>query len=614
MNRDDRLELWARFLAGETLSLEEEEALAEAFRSDEALRAEMLRDARLDGLLQGLPSRSEHPGEFVRRVLENLAHERDGARFVERTASRVREIRERRSGAVPVPEAPSERPGTRRSRSAARRAGRAVGAAAAAAAVLILAVAFQVARRESRPASVRGGTDPAAEARRDPRTPPSPPDRPPGDDPALPAAKPAKVDAVGPEVRPPDAPRTLPPDGESESDRRRRLEEEMRRRIEDQRRRPVVDPAEKATPEPSPPALPGGAASETRVSVAVLEAVHGSVLVGDGGRSSPAGAGQALRAGQSLDVRGPSGAVRIVFADRTRIDVGADTFLREIRTEGGKRVVLERGELRAEVVPQPGDAALVFATPQADATVLGTTLRIVADGLKTRLEVEEGKVRLLRRSDGRALDVSSGHFAVAAAGAELAARRLPIQEIVLLPAQARFGGSEWRRVKDPRALGDVALEAPKAWTSALAADALKRGALGYAEFSFDADAEREYTVWVRAACAGPRDIEHDGLAIAVPEGRFLDRCSFFGPRNLDAYLLTAYAQSETYGWGSERERTSTGQLRALSPARIQFSRAGRQILRLYPVEGPIRVDAIWISATQKAWPAADAKLPGVDPR
>jgi hypothetical protein len=39
------------------------------------------------------------------------------------------------------------------------------------------------------------------------------------------------------------------------------------------------------------------------------------------------------------------------------------------------------------------------------------------------------------------------------------------------------------------------------------------------------------------------------------------------------------------------------------PVVVRFARGGPQLLRLYASETPIRIDAIWISATQKTRPA-----------
>jgi hypothetical protein len=68
---------------------------------------------------------------------------------------------------------------------------------------------------------------------------------------------------------------------------------------------------------------------------------------------------------------------------------------------------------------------MVFATAHAEATVLGTTIRLTASAdprVGTALEVIEGKVRLARLADGATVEVEAGRFAVAAASTELAPR------------------------------------------------------------------------------------------------------------------------------------------------------------------------------------------------
>src|SRR5262249_10104879 len=68
---------------------------------------------------------------------------------------------------------------------------------------------------------------------------------------------------------------------------------------------------------------------------------------------------------------------------------------------------------------------MVFASSYGEATVLGTTLRLSIDpdpkeGM--RLDVEEGKVRLTRKADGKMVEVLSGHYAIAAVGSTMSSR------------------------------------------------------------------------------------------------------------------------------------------------------------------------------------------------
>lgn len=134
-------------------------------------------------------------------------------------------------------------------------------------------------------------------------------------------------------------------------------------------------------------------------------------------------AGRALAAGDPIhpgsEVRA-TGSAAFAFADGTRLDFGADTRATLV---SARRVSIARGTVEARVAPRGKEEAFVLATPHGEALVLGTTLRLAVGSSSTLLEVREGKVRLTR-SDRSAVEVTSGHYAVAAAGVELSARRI----------------------------------------------------------------------------------------------------------------------------------------------------------------------------------------------
>ncbi len=181
---------------------------------------------------------------------------------------------------------------------------------------------------------------------------------------------------------------------------------------------PAKEPA--LPPAPGPPHEPPTRPA-TVPAAARLERVEGSVLAG--GR--PAAAGQDIAPELPIQVEGPRGLASLAYPDGTTLEVIGDSLVRGLRQERGKKVDLERGELRAFVTRQPAGEPMVFITPHGTATVLGTRLKISADAASTRLEVAKGRVRLVRRSDGRSVDVSGGQYAVAARGVELAARPMP---------------------------------------------------------------------------------------------------------------------------------------------------------------------------------------------
>jgi hypothetical protein len=192
----------------------------------------------------------------------------------------------------------------------------------------------------------------------------------------------------------------------------------------------------------------------------------------------------------------------------------------------------------------------------------------------------------------------------------LETRRSPITEIVLLPKDGRIKGAEdWKKVPDPEALSGTALLSPRAWTSDLSPAALKQGSLGYVEFTFEAEADQEYTVWIRAKVGSNSDIAHDAVGLSVANGSFVTRCGFFAKQGIpDTYLFTAYYQQKGYWWGDILDNPPGGPV-ALTPIRVKFTGLDKPTLRLYPCEGPIRVDALWLTTTQKQKPDADHPIP-----
>jgi len=137
-----------------------------------------------------------------------------------------------------------------------------------------------------------------------------------------------------------------------------------------------------------------------RHHVAKVVVVSGDVTVHDGGRSSPVTIDGGLLTGQRLIVPA-GGRVQVEYQDATTVRLGessAVTFDLDRRT-GGKQVQIDRGEVWADIQPQ--QAAMVFKTPHAVATVLGTKLRLSVSQTQTLLDVTEGRVQLDRTGGGQ---------------------------------------------------------------------------------------------------------------------------------------------------------------------------------------------------------------------
>ncbi|HXG62846.1 MAG TPA: FecR family protein [Planctomycetota bacterium] len=88
----------------------------------------------------------------------------------------------------------------------------------------------------------------------------------------------------------------------------------------------------------------------------------------------------------------------IVLLERTDVAFRAD------------RVELNGGALRCEIVPH-GDRSLVFLTPNAEATVLGTAFELSAVVGETRVRTGRGRVRLA--AEERSVEIGAGQVGVA---------------------------------------------------------------------------------------------------------------------------------------------------------------------------------------------------------
>jgi len=165
------------------------------------------------------------------------------------------------------------------------------------------------------------------------------------------------------------------------------------------------------------------------LSPAPLDAVAGKatgapVLIRDGSRT-PLDQSAPLRNGDRLETDSHS-TVQLHYADGTTITIHEDTACEvglHPRTHA-KRAFILRGQVSASVAQQPTDQPMVFESPNAAATVLGTKISLAVEEDETRLDVEEGLVELTRKEDGAKVPVPGGFFAEASKHKPLAARPL----------------------------------------------------------------------------------------------------------------------------------------------------------------------------------------------
>src|SRR5204862_1111368 len=84
---------------------------------------------------------------------------------------------------------------------------------------------------------------------------------------------------------------------------------------------------------------------------------------------------------------------------------------RFLNAEGRGRIELKEGRVRGDVTHPPVDRPLVFSTPHADATILGTTFELTASRNDTLPYTLAGRVRLA--TERQSVDVGQGERASA---------------------------------------------------------------------------------------------------------------------------------------------------------------------------------------------------------
>lgn len=162
--------------------------------------------------------------------------------------------------------------------------------------------------------------------------------------------------------------------------------------------------------------------------VATVESVEGR---------TPVAVGDTVHEGDRIET---AGRVVLRYADGTRLDIAPGTAVWELGARGGKRVILIRGSVTGDVVPQPANQPLMLQTPEGEARVVGTVFTLSTGSGVSRLNVEKGVVRLTRISDGKAADVAAGQMAVASASAAPVAR----------PSLGRMAPGSWLAIPETK--------------------------------------------------------------------------------------------------------------------------------------------------------------------
>lgn len=150
--------------------------------------------------------------------------------------------------------------------------------------------------------------------------------------------------------------------------------------------------------------------------------------------------GYRLARGERLSMASEDAQAVLEYADGTQVTVNYGSSVEVPAVVGDVTLRLVAGTIEVDAQPQPVDRPLVFATDHARYVVLGTRFRLYRETQASRLELDEGKVRLERQADGESVEVTAGHLAVAgAATTQLEVRPLPVAKAELLASLPKAG-------------------------------------------------------------------------------------------------------------------------------------------------------------------------------
>ena len=115
--------------------------------------------------------------------------------------------------------------------------------------------------------------------------------------------------------------------------------------------------------------------------------------------TQPALVGQTVSVGETVQLEaGDELALR--YADGTQFKLSGAAVLQVAKASpGGKRLNLREGTLLAQIAPQPADHPLLIDTPQATVRVLGTRFELSTDQHQSQLNLEQGRVELVREQE-----------------------------------------------------------------------------------------------------------------------------------------------------------------------------------------------------------------------
>ena len=137
--------------------------------------------------------------------------------------------------------------------------------------------------------------------------------------------------------------------------------------------------------------------------------MQGTAMIKRGSETVPYVPGFIVEAGDTIQTLAQSEMVVVYLDDDTRVTLSPHTTLLFNDSQGGKRTNLSGGQVELQVPQQPPDTPMVLASYNSEAIILAPgSYTQHYTGLATRFDVNQGKLRIRRFSDGRITEVIDG--------------------------------------------------------------------------------------------------------------------------------------------------------------------------------------------------------------
>lgn len=163
---------------------------------------------------------------------------------------------------------------------------------------------------------------------------------------------------------------------------------------------------------------------ERKSSIAKITGLSGSLIwTGDYGQIVRDIKVGTHLAGGTIEGVAPDSWFELQFHDGSTVMISGTSTL-TFADFGQKTLRLREGRLSANVVPQRLGKPMLIHTRSAVLEVLGTQFDVEVDQASTLLNVNEGKVRLRRLSDGSEVDVPAQHLVIAEDESDLTPERV----------------------------------------------------------------------------------------------------------------------------------------------------------------------------------------------